>query len=186
MKTQYNKKKKATVEYQIRDKAWLNTTNLHLTCPKKKLNNKHISHFPILEKRCLSAYKLKLPAAWKIYPIFNETLLTPYTPPAFPNQEQPSLPPPDIIYREEQYEIKIILNDKPCKVCRRKGEPLKIVTDYLVKWKGYGSEENKWTAERELSNTKEAIADYLKTKKGAVTVQAIMVEPKTATVIIDT
>ncbi|SJL16831.1 uncharacterized protein ARMOST_20360 [Armillaria ostoyae] len=42
MKTQYNKKKKTAIKYQ------------------KKLNNKHISPFSILEKQGLSIYKLKL------------------------------------------------------------------------------------------------------------------------------
>ncbi|SJL16832.1 uncharacterized protein ARMOST_20361 [Armillaria ostoyae] len=86
---------------------------------------------------------------------------------------------------EKEYKVECILDDKPCKVCKRAGEPSRTVTDYLVKWKGYGPEENKWTAKRYLGNTKEVIADYLKSKKSAVTVQAIVVEPKTATVIIN-
>ncbi|SJL09293.1 uncharacterized protein ARMOST_12670 [Armillaria ostoyae] len=164
MKTQYDKKKKAS----------------------KKLDNKHVGPFPILKKHRLSTYKLKLPPIWKIYPIFNETLLTPYTPPVFPNQEQPPPPLLNIIQGKKEYDVESILDDKPHKVHRKKGEPSKIVTDYLVKWKGYGLEENKWTTEKFLGNAKEVIANYLKSKKGAVTVQAIVVEPKTATVIIDT
>ncbi|SJL01322.1 uncharacterized protein ARMOST_04642 [Armillaria ostoyae] len=143
MKMQYDKKKKAAVEYQIRDKVWLNTTNLHLAHPKKKLNDKHIGPFPILKKHSLSAYKLKLPLTWKIYSVFNETLLHPFTPPAFLNQEQPPPPPPDIVNSEEQYEVEAILDNKTHKVHRRADEPLQMVTDYLVKWKGYGLEENK-------------------------------------------
>ncbi|SJL03651.1 uncharacterized protein ARMOST_07008 [Armillaria ostoyae] len=173
------------VKYQTRARVWLDTTNLHLPCPKKKLDNKHVGLFLVLKKHGLSTYKLKLPPAWKIYPVFNKTLLTPYTPPAFPNQEQPPPLPSDIIHSEEEYEVESILDNKPHKVHRRKGEPSRIVTDYLIKWKGYGSEENKWTAEKYLGNAKEAIADYLKSKKGTITVQAIVVEPKTVTVIIN-
>ena len=135
MKTQYNKKKKEAIEYQTRDKVWLDTTNLHLPCPKKKLDDKRVSPFQIQEKRGASAYKLKLPPAWRIYPVFNETLLTPYTPPAFPNQQQPPPPPPNIIMGEEEYEVEEILDNKPRKVRGRKGQPSRIVTDYLVKWK---------------------------------------------------
>ncbi|SJL08416.1 uncharacterized protein ARMOST_11779 [Armillaria ostoyae] len=181
----YDKKKKATIEYKIGNKVWLNTTNLHLARPKKKLDDKHISPFTILEKHSLSAYKLKLPPAWKIYPIFNETLLTPYTPPAFSNQEKPPPPPSDIIMGKEEYEVESILDHKTCKVRGRVGEPSNTVTDYLIKWKGYGPEEHKWTKESELDHAKEAIAEYLKSREGVITVQAIVVQPNTATFILN-
>ncbi|KAK0461485.1 hypothetical protein IW261DRAFT_1577065 [Armillaria novae-zelandiae] len=53
----------------------------------------------------MAAYKLKLPPHWKIHPTFNEKLLTPFMPPAFPNQEVPPPPPPDLIKDEEEYKI---------------------------------------------------------------------------------
>ncbi|SJL12749.1 uncharacterized protein ARMOST_16180 [Armillaria ostoyae] len=112
MKNQYDKKKKAVVEYQIGDKVWLNTTNLHLARPKKKLDDKRVSPFLILEKHGLSAYKLKLPPTWKIYPVFNKTLLTAYVAPTFLNQKQDPPPAPNIINDKEQYEIDTILDHK--------------------------------------------------------------------------
>ncbi|SJL00116.1 uncharacterized protein ARMOST_03428 [Armillaria ostoyae] len=54
-------------------------------------------------------------STWRIYPVFNETLLHPYTPPVFPNQEHPPPPPPDIVDSNEQYEVKAILDDKHAK-----------------------------------------------------------------------
>ncbi len=59
-----------------------------------------------------AAYKLKLPVHWKIHPRFNEKLLIPYTPPAFPNQEVPPAPPPELINDEEEFEIEEILDSK--------------------------------------------------------------------------
>ncbi|SJL18613.1 uncharacterized protein ARMOST_22210 [Armillaria ostoyae] len=185
MKNQYDKKKKAAIKYQIRDKVWLDTTNLCLTRPKKKLDNKRISPFTILEKHGLSAYKLKLSPAWKIYSVFNETLLTTYIPPTFPNQRQEPLPPPDIIDNEEEYEVEAILDHKTHKVYGRAGEPSNTVTDYLVKWKGYGMEEHKWTKESELGQAQEAIANYLKSREGSIQVQAVFVQPNTMTFILD-
>ncbi|SJL04180.1 uncharacterized protein ARMOST_07540 [Armillaria ostoyae] len=190
MKTQYDKKKKAAVEYQTRDKVWLNTTNLHLARPKKKLDDKHVGPFTVIEKRGLFAYKLKLPPTWKIYPVFNETLLTPYTPPIFPNQVRDPPPPPDIINDEEEYEVESILDHKTCKVHGPKNPKtgkytMNTVTDYLVKWKGYGPEEHKWTVERELQHAKEVIAEYLAKRKDTITVQAIMVDQKRNIVISD-
>ncbi len=118
MKTHYNKKKRATCDYHVSDKVWLDATNLHLPQPKKKLNNKRIGPFTILDKARAAAYKLKLPPHWKIHPRFNEKLLTPYILPAFPNQELPPPLPPDLIDNEEYYEIEEVLDSRPRTICR--------------------------------------------------------------------
>ncbi len=49
---------------------------------------------------------------WHIHPTFNEVLLTPYNPPAFPNQEQPPPPPSDLINREEFYKVEKIIDSR--------------------------------------------------------------------------
>ncbi len=113
MKRQYDKKKQKACNYQVGDKVWLDTTNLHLPRPKKKLDDKRVGPFTILDKAGASAYKLKLPPHWKIHPCFNEKLLTPYILPTFPNQEVLPPPPPDLINDEEEFEIKEILDSKP-------------------------------------------------------------------------
>ncbi|SJL12770.1 uncharacterized protein ARMOST_16201 [Armillaria ostoyae] len=92
MKKQYDKQKHSSTEYSVGDHIWLDATNLHLPCLKKKLDDKQVRPFEILEKAGVAAYKLKLLPHWKIHPCFNEKLLTPYTPPTFLNQELP--PPP--------------------------------------------------------------------------------------------
>ncbi|SJL16281.1 uncharacterized protein ARMOST_19801 [Armillaria ostoyae] len=162
MKTQYDKHKRPSRDYHARDLIWLDTTNLHLPRPKKKLNDKCIGPFKILKKTGTSAYKLKLPPHWKIHPRFNEKLLTPYTPPSFPNQEQPPPPPPDLIEDEEQWELEEVLDSKTCKVRAKRGQPSTTVIDYFVKWKGWTREHNSWVAESDMGNAKEAIADYKK------------------------
>ncbi len=96
---------------QPRHRVWLNSTNLSLPRPKKKLDDKHVGSFEIVNKAGASAYQLKLPPHWKIHPHFNEKLLTPYVPLAFPNQEQPPPPPPpDLINDEEEFEIEEVLD----------------------------------------------------------------------------
>ncbi len=113
MKAQYDKGKHTARNYQIGDRVWLDSTNLSLPRPKKKLNDKHIGPFEIIEKARASAYKLKLPPHWRIHPCFNKKLLTPYVPPAFPNQELPPPPPPDLINNVEEFKIKEVLDSRP-------------------------------------------------------------------------
>ncbi len=163
MKAQYNKKKRPAVKYQVGDKVWLDTTNLNLPRPKKKLADKRTGPFPIITKVGASVYKLKLPTNWHIHPVFNKSLLTPYTPPAFPNQEQPPPPPPDLIDSEEHYEVKKVLDSRECKVRGKAGEPWHWVMDYFVKWKGYGPESNSWVREDNM-DAEELVDKYLAEK----------------------
>ncbi len=67
MKRQYDKKKTSSRDYQVGDKVWLDSTNLHLPGPKKKLDDKCVGPFVILDKAGTAAYKLKLPPHWKIH-----------------------------------------------------------------------------------------------------------------------
>ncbi len=133
MKTQYNKRKHAACDYQVSDKVWLDTTNLHLPQPKKKLDDKHVGPFTILDKAGAAAYKLKLPPHWKIHPCFNEKLLTPYIPLAFPNQESPPPPPPDLIDDDKYYKIEEVLDSRPRTICGGWGKKSYKVIDYFVK-----------------------------------------------------
>ncbi|SJL04341.1 uncharacterized protein ARMOST_07707 [Armillaria ostoyae] len=118
--------------------------------------------FKILKKTGASAYKLKLLLHWKIHPRFNEKLLTLYTPPAFPNQEQPPPPLPDLIDEEEQWEVEEVLDSKPRKVRSSRGQPSTTVIDYFIKWKGWTWEHNSWVTAKDMGNAKEAIANYEK------------------------
>ncbi|KAK0184074.1 hypothetical protein F5146DRAFT_1145933 [Armillaria mellea] len=68
----------------------------------------------------------------------------PYTPLAFPNQQTPAPPPPDLIDDEEQYEIEEVLDSRSCKIRGKKGKKSQEVTNYFVKWKGWTREHNSW------------------------------------------
>ncbi|SJK99918.1 uncharacterized protein ARMOST_03229 [Armillaria ostoyae] len=165
MKARYDKHKHPSKEYHTGDLVWLDATNLHLPCLKKKLDDKRVRLFKVLEKTGASVYKLKLPPHWKIHSRFNEKLLTPYTPPSFPNQEQPPPLPPDLIDGKEQWEVKEVLDSKTRKVHGKQGQPSTMVIDYFIKWKGWTREHNSWVTEKEMDNAKEAIAEYVKKTK---------------------
>ena len=68
----------------------------------KKLDNKCLGLFKILEKVRKSVYYLKLPSQWKIHDVFNEVLLSPYHPLQFESQQQPLSPLPKIINGQEE------------------------------------------------------------------------------------
>ncbi len=179
MKIQYDKNKWLAVKYSWGDKVWLDTTNLHCSHPKKKLTDKQTGPFKIIVKKEASAYTLKLPTNWHVHPMFNEALLTPYTQPAFPNQEQPPSPPPDLINSTEYYEVEKVLNSRLHKVRGRQGEPSRRVTNYFVKWKGYGLESNSWVWEDSMDANK-LVEEFL-----VEHIDLVITDIPQATIIID-
>ena len=96
------------------------------------------------------AYELKLPTTWMIHNVFNKNLLTKWREPKFQIQKDTPPPPPEIINEEEEYEIEAIRKH------RKQGNGIQ----YLVHWKGYSDEDNKWIPESGLGHTKELLKDY--------------------------
>ena len=62
MKQFYNQTKGESIQYKKGDKVWFEVTNVTIKYPMKKLNNKYLGPFEILEKVGKSAYCLKLPS----------------------------------------------------------------------------------------------------------------------------
>jgi hypothetical protein len=103
MKRNYDKRAWAPKELTPGTKVYLETTNIQSGRPSKKLDDKRFSPFLVKQKVGEAAYELKLPDKWPaLHPTFNESLLTPYTPPSFSNQRRP--PPPPTIEVEGQPE----------------------------------------------------------------------------------
>ena len=57
----YNQTKGESIQYKKSDKVWLKATNVITKYYMKKLDNKYLGPFEILEKVGKSAYCLKLP-----------------------------------------------------------------------------------------------------------------------------
>ena len=60
MKQFYDQTKKESIQYKKGNKVWLKATNVTIKHPMKKLDNKHLGLFKILEKVKKSVYHFKL------------------------------------------------------------------------------------------------------------------------------
>lgn len=98
---------------------------------------------------------------WKrVHPVFNEHLLTSHRPPSFPSQkaQEPDLPP-NIEDPDAEYDVESILEagiDEPTQRLK-----------YLVKWDGFGPEENSWEYAEDLVRCSDKIHDFYRRNPGA-------------------
>ena len=60
MKQFYNQTKGESIQYEKGDKVWLEATNITTKCSMKKLDNRHLGPFEILEKVKKLVYHFKL------------------------------------------------------------------------------------------------------------------------------
>jgi hypothetical protein len=130
---------------------WLSTKNLNTNHPSKKLDNKRLGPFEILEPVGQGAYHLKLPDCWRIHNVFNESFLSCYIPGEYPSQKLLLKLPPLVIDDQNEYEVEDILD----------AWYFNKMLKFLVKWKGYPCEENTWELQLHLKNAVEIINDYL-------------------------
>src|SRR3978361_761308 len=138
----YNRRRTPPPEYQISDKVYLNASDIKTTRPSQKLSHRYLGPFKIIGKPGLHTYKLELPLGMRrIHPVFNVVKLLHAPPDPIPGRKTDPPPPPELVDGEEHYEIEKVLDSR---LFRNRLE-------YLVKWKGYGYEENSWVAERDMA-----------------------------------
>ena len=105
--------------------------------------------FEITKVIRLVTYQLKLPATWKIHPVFHATLLRQYNEMDVYGANFPR-PPPDLIKGEEVYEVEWILKH------RKRGRGYQ----YYVAWKGYPILEASWEPENVFSDNSDLLTKY--------------------------
>jgi hypothetical protein len=88
--------------------------------------------------------------------VFHINLLKPFVP---DDSESFRLAPPDpiLVDGSEEYEIDRIIRS------RKRGKS----TQYLVRWSGYGPDEDSWLFESDFINAPNILSDYLNTQSGA-------------------
>jgi hypothetical protein len=107
-----------------------------------KLLPKWVGPFEIQKVIGKGAYKLVLPDTMKVHPVFHVSLLK-----AFHSDGRVQPPDPLIIDGEEEFFVERILDHRFVKRGR------KVCPEYLVKWRGYGTEHNSWEPASGLSDT---------------------------------
>ncbi|KAF8738232.1 hypothetical protein RHS02_05906, partial [Rhizoctonia solani] len=117
-------------KFKTGKKVWLDAKNAELWSNSNKLDPKRLGPFEVTEKIPSHTYWLKLPETLKIYNMFYVGLLAK----SHESPSQPFLerPPPETMEGEEEYKVEQILDLK-----RQQGKWF-----YLIKWKGYGPEDN--------------------------------------------
>ncbi|CAJ0940200.1 unnamed protein product [Ranitomeya imitator] len=81
----------------------------------------------------LVSFRLALPASFAIHNVFHKSLLRKFVEPVVPSVDPPA---PALVNGELEYVVEKILDSR---FSRRK-------LQYLVKWKGYGQEDNSWVS----------------------------------------
>src|SRR6266478_592860 len=122
-------------QFRVREQVWLDAPHLKLPHQKAKLTPKRLGPFKIIKEISPVAYRLALPANWRIHDIFHASLLNLYheTKAHGPNFTRP---PPDLVEGEEEYEVERIIAHR---MFGRSKTP-----QYLIKWKGYPESDNSW------------------------------------------
>lgn len=124
--------------------------------PSRKLQDKYIGPFPIIEVISPTAYKLQLPPTMRVHPVFHVSLLKRYVKNPEMFAERVQEPPPPVIVDDGsiEYEVERILDKR----VRQYGRGSR--TEYLVKWLGYPDHDATWEPASHLTRTAEAIQEY--------------------------
>ncbi|XP_061482570.1 transmembrane 9 superfamily member 2 isoform X2 [Rhineura floridana] len=118
---------------KVGDQVWLSTKFLRSQRPSQKLEARNIGPFRITQQINPVAFRLQLPASFRIHPVFHRSLLTPTLPP-HPLSSKLLPPPPIQVNGEEEFEVAQILDSR-----RHRGR-----LQYLIDWQGYSPEERSW------------------------------------------
>jgi len=86
MKKYYDRRPRPQPDVEIGDLVMLNAKNIKSKGLTRKFTPRLYGPFKVLEKHGNSAFKLDIPARWKIHPVFHISLLEPYKSSDQPNR----------------------------------------------------------------------------------------------------
>ena len=147
--------------------------------PNKKMSNQRCGPFTVKRRAGRLAYELELPAHWRVYPVVSIAQLEP-----FPEEDPYNRPRPDYPDAVEvegdtddwrSYVVERILDKRIRKFGRT------TVTQYMVKWLGWGPEYNEWRSLSYLDNCLELVEEYEERQRTKLSAAAASARRKPAT-----
>lgn len=144
--------------------------------PNRKLGQQRVGPFRVMRRVGRLAYELELPSNFRIHPVVSIAQLEPALSESDPyGRPRPDHPDAIVVDGDTEewksYEIERVLDKRE----RRYGR--KTVIEYLVRWKGYGSEFDQWYGLDLLDNATGLIDDY---ESNHLTPIVPSAEPRTA------
>lgn len=113
------------VDWDVGDMVMVDTRNWRLDRPSRKLSDKWYGPVEVLE-RVGESWEVRLPAEWKIHPVFHSHSLRKYVDNPLPGQTKPVPAPLQILPEQDEWEITEILGAKK----------VNAKLFYKIKWKG--------------------------------------------------
>jgi hypothetical protein len=159
-KAQHDLHRRPSPAYQVGDKVYVDTKILRvIAVGTPKFLQRWQGPFEITKviigevSKEVSAVRVKLPGHWRVHPVFHVSAVKP-----FPVHTRGTEPPPSVMVSgQEEYHVEAVLSH------RLTGRD-KTKLQFLVKWTGYGNDENSWVNEADLTSdgqaTNVAISDY--------------------------
>ncbi|QRW17991.1 Retrovirus-related Pol polyprotein from transposon [Rhizoctonia solani] len=163
----YYNSDKTHVTFEPGDLVLINPHSLnllkHQSGKGNKLNMRYEGPFEVMESISPVAYRIRLPASYRIHPIINIAHLESYkaSPPEFGSQPTQNIPREDFQQMPE-YEVERIVEERTIK----KGN--KRIRQYKIRWLGYSSEHDRWRTEKELRNAPEVIKEWKRTSGSTI------------------
>ncbi len=150
MKTQADRRRQEA-PFKVGDKVWLSTANLPLKVGTRKLAEKYTGPFLIKEKVAEEAWRLQLPANFKLHDVFHSSQLKGVL-------GEPRSRAPVVLdeAEEAEFEVQEVLAHR-----KVKGQD-----QYLIRWKGYTAYDDTWEPVPNLKNAQEALKKFKRKEKG--------------------
>ncbi|KAJ8472644.1 hypothetical protein ONZ45_g16577 [Pleurotus djamor] len=151
MKRWYDRRRVPAPEYKVGEKVWLDANDINLQRASKKLAAQRLGPYKVLAKVGKSAYRLQLPRSLsRLHPVFPTVKLSPWNEDPIEGRRPPPPPEPVLVDGAKEFEVEEILDS------RRRYNRL----EYLVKWKGYGVEDQSWEPRKNVENAQECIEAF--------------------------
>jgi hypothetical protein len=150
-KLYYDRWRIPALEIKVGDRVWVDASDIKTTRPLPKFSDKRLGPFKVVKVVGNGAYKLELPPRYsQLHPVFPVVKLELAKTDPFPGCPRHDEPLPFLLPDgDERWEVNEILEARV-----RYGSLW-----YMVRWKGYGPEHNKWVKHSDVF-AKDAIDAY--------------------------